>query len=33
MIEPGRVVYSFAVVGQLMPEGTVQIMGVKIDTV
>lgn len=33
MIEPGRVVYSFAVVGQLMRDGTVQIMGVKIDTV
>lgn len=33
VIEPGRVVYSFAVVGQLMRDGTVQIMGIKIDTV
>lgn len=33
MIESGRVVYSFAVVGQLMWDGTVQVMGLKIDTV
>lgn len=32
MIESGRVVYAFAVVGQLMQDGAVQIMGVKIDT-